>query len=175
MAKLVAKLDNRSTELIKRKIKALRAPLTRPVATKLGLQIIRQMKSSISKGKSTIKGRGAFPPYRGSYRKNIQKRGFISVNRKKVTKKLSPVNLKLTGDFLKALKFKIVTARIGSGITIGFFKPEEILKEEGHRKQKNKQAKRPVIPNQREQFSTTIQRIYLKVLNRQIRKIAKRE
>lgn len=76
---------------------------------------------------------------------------------KRGTKRPRPVNLLLTGSFLKALEYKLTGTAGKYGLEIGFFDAKEALKEEGHREGANGQPKRPIIPVLREEFAQTIQ------------------
>jgi hypothetical protein len=70
-------------------------------------------------------------------------------------KRRRPVNLYLSGKFLKSLKFKIKQGK-KPRITIGFFNKKSKLKEKGHRDQTGGQMKRPIIPEREESFTRPI-------------------
>ena len=105
----------------------------------LGNSIIALMLASIKKGISPITGRR----FRG-YKNPDRYPGRL--------KRPRPVNLKLTGKFLKSL-----SARVSRDEIILFFRGRKSnLIEEGHRKGANSQRKRPILPQGEETFSRSI-------------------
>lgn len=152
-------------KIVRQEIRKVTLRATRTDLSSMGRLVVREMKSMISKGQSPISGDGRFLAYKPSYKKAI-KRGKGPFK----TKRPSPVNLKLTGAFLKALTFKLRRGARFPTLRIGFFKKSEILKELGHRKGTNKQHKRPVVPNKKEKFARPIQ----KIINAGLDKIAKK-
>ena len=114
----------------------------------MGRLLVTQMKETIAGGVSPITGQ-RFPKY-----KNPRK---YPGNRKPK----SPVNLKLSGEFLKNLLFR---SRKGSNpsVTVYIRGRENQKKEEGHRDGANGQPKRPIIPEGREDFSRKISIAFLK-------------
>lgn len=162
-------------------LRSLRRLFERPVsvtlAKRLGNEIVKLMRGSALIGKSPIAGKGSFPAYRGQYRKQIRA-GKIR------GKGLRPINLKASGDFLVALTFKIKSqfnrrgTKRGASLRVGFFDSESILKEAGHRKGTNKQAKRPMIPKSNENFSRVINKrmkiVFVKDLKKALKRGARR-
>ena len=168
-----AKIDNAAMKKVLNKIEELSSPIDQTTAKKLGDRIVSMMKDVVSVGSSPILGRGKFEAYRGEYRRRIQKYGYIHTDEGKVSKRLRPVNLKLTGKFLEALKYTVKKTTNGYATTIGFFESKNQKKEEGHRKGANGQAERPIIPQGGEKFSTVIQNEYLDIINEKIARITK--
>lgn len=139
----------------------------------IGESAIAEMKTLVSQGISPIKGYGRFPGYKWvsaanalvkskkatrKQARNLTKNKYpYSVMRKFPNKQVRPVNLKLSGDFLSALK-----ARPQSGakktVKIGIFDESQAVKEQGHREGANGQPKRPIIPIGNEEFSPSIYR-----------------
>lgn len=101
------------------------------------------------------------------------KRGYpYSVQHEFPGKRPRPVNLFLSGDFLAALEY-VVTGKAGEfGIELGFFDEDQAIKEQGHREQANGQGFRPIIPIGREDFSVTIQRAIIKIVEEEIDRAA---
>ena len=167
-AKFTAKIDEKSIKAIQRKLKDLQSPITQKDAKKMGTAVIREMKRLISRGVSPIRGKGKFPPYKKPERYPGKR------------KSKTPVNLKLSGKFLKDLKAKPKPQKKSRGYTaeIGYRDPDQQIKEEGHRKGGSpgkRQPKRPTIPTQSgEQFAQRIQDVYLRFILKLQRKIAKR-
>lgn len=152
------KINDKELKLLQKDLqKAVKVSVDRNTAKRAGRSVVRDMKSKIAKGNSPIKGTSPFPAYRGSYRKRI-KLGLIK------NKKLRPVNLKLSGKFLRSLIANTIKIAGSWFPVIEFNDSESDKKEEGHRKGANKQAKRPIIPKGRESFKTDIirrvERIY---------------
>lgn len=145
---------------------------------KIGDAAIDEMKNLISKGISPIAGEGRFDAYkwvgkanaankiarslskdrRKSARqiaKEVKKKGYpYSVRKDFPDKRERPVNLYLSGDFLKNLK----ATPLLSGVKIGFSDSLSSKKEQGHREGVNGQPQRPIIPNRDEEFNPSIYR-----------------
>ena len=82
---------------------------------------------------------------------------FSTEEYQKGSKKLRPVNLFLTGKFLRALEYRLNGVAGRYNLEIGFFDSKEAVKEEGHREGANGQPERPIIPINREDFAQVIQ------------------
>ncbi len=111
----------------------------------VGKAIIKSMKQLIAKGISPIKGKKRFKGY-----KNPDSGYPSTVKRKHPSKKKRPVNLKLSGAFLKSLLVK----NKAKGLLIGFFSSLSKKKEKGHRQRAGGQPSRPIIPSSSEDFSS---------------------
>lgn len=114
--------------------------------------------SLVAKGISPIEGNGRFPAYKGQSEKKRSKYPY-SVKDKFPNKRARPVNLFLSGKFLKALKAFPKSINI---ISIGFFSSYGKKLERGHREGANGQAKRPIIPQEGERFAKSINLLILK-------------
>lgn len=109
------------------------------------------------------------------------KRGYpYSVQGQFPNKKPRPVNLFLSGDFLKSLKHYVSGGGKSRNILEIGFKDEDsvgevsaVVKEDGHRTGANKQAKRPIIPQGNERFAQRIERTIQKILNQSLEKYLK--
>lgn len=66
-------------------------------------------------------------------------------------KAASPVNLRLSGNFMRSLRFERLQGRT-IGVRIFFATRLSELKEQGHRVGVHRQPKRPIIPLRRETF-----------------------
>lgn len=157
---LVAKIDAKTLENIAKKCEALKKPITKSDADAVGEGVVDEMKNLISKGVSPIEGVGRFPAYKDA-KKYPGKR-----------KPKTPVNLKLSGDFLDALDYQTVQARAGYGTKI-FYKGKEDIKEQGHRDGANGQRVRPTIPIKGETFAQRVQRVFAEIYNKRIESILK--
>ena len=154
--------------IIKQELRSVKLKAKRTDLTPMGKSIISEMKNLISKGVSPILGRGRFAGYKKSYKKAISRgRGDFR------SKRPRPVNLKLSGKFLKALKFQLRKGAKFPSLRIGFFKKTELQKERGHRAGQNKQRKRPVVPQGKEQFAARIQRIIKVELDKIAKKLSR--
>lgn len=167
MAKFTAKIDEKSIAAIQRKLQDLANPIGQRDAKAIGLSVVSQMKSLISKGISPMKGSGfraKFPAYKNPDRYPGRR------------KSKTPVNLKLSGKFLANLKARAVKVRKGFGVSIGYRAGKQQKKEKEHREGFKGQPKRPTIPSQSgETFAIKVQQVYLKHILRIQRKIAKRK
>lgn len=130
--------------------------------TGLGKTIIKEMRSNIAKGISPIRGQRRFPAYKNPKKYPGKK------------KPRRPVNLMLTGKFLKQLTYRTKT---GSKpfVRIGFFKSYGKTLEKGHREGANTQPKRPIIPiDEKEEFTSRIILAGRRVLIKSMEQIIKR-
>lgn len=168
-------------KLLKRAIKKMDR-LTPPVDLTWGeataKAIITLMKDMIGKGISPIEGKGKFPAYKVFQKKGRRSRDRYpySVMGEYPNKKISPVNLKLSGHMLYNLTYRIITKGKSLLIEIGYLDDEEAQKKEmGHRLGVNKQPKRPTIPLKRkgENFAAKIQVYILREFRTRIRNTLK--
>lgn len=173
--KLKTKIDDAAFKSVLNKIKDIQDPISSSVAKSIAASVVSEMKRLIATGKSTIAGRGNFGAYRGEYRRRIQKYGYVYSEGDKYSKQLKPVNLKVSGKFLDSLRSLSQKTKSGYAAVIGFTTKRSNLLETGHRDGANGQAERPIIPQEGERFVTTIQQLYLSIINEAISKIAKRK
>lgn len=173
--KLKAKFDNAAFKSILDKIKDIQEPVDSRIAKNVANSVVEEMKKEISVGKSTIAGRGKFEAYRGEYKKRIQRYGAVSSGGAKYSKKLKPVNLKVSGNFLESLKGSTEKSKNGYAAVISINGVKNIKIEQGHRDGANGQAERPIIPINKERFVTSIQKVYLRLINEAIARISKRK
>ncbi len=123
----------------------------------------------VSKGISPIEGEGRFAAYKP---KEKNKRYPETVKRSYPAKRRRPVNLELSGKFLRALKSFPKTVNI---IAIGFFSGYGETLEQGHREGANGQAVRPIIPSEPgESFTKAIRAAILKEYREAILRYLKR-
>jgi len=171
--KFKAEVDTKALESIKKKTKQLKKPVTRDFARQIGRVIVKEMKRIIKRGVNPIKGWGKFPAYRGKYRKQIQKKGYVNVDGERVSKKLRPVNLKLTGKFLSTLTSKAEPDKTGFSAVVRYKTDLSEKKEDGHRTGHNEQAERPTIPQKklREDFQKSISDKYIRLFNKAIKRV----
>lgn len=146
----------------------------------IGNATVEKMKGLIAAGISPIEGRGRFPEYKAVKERRKSKtssRGKKSKGTGAPTgypytadpffnKKVRPVNLFLSGEFLDDLKARIR----GGQIIIGFAKKKSQLKELGHREGAGGQPKRPVIPTATEKFNASVYRTLLDSLDKVLRR-----
>mgnify|MGYP000355428565 FL=1 len=149
--------------------------ITKAEKLDIGEAVIDEMQVVIAKGISPIKENGRFPAYKWADKKQLARKSGskkkeadrffknkypYSAQAKFPGKKERPVNLKLSGDFLKNLKAKV----LNTTLWIGFFEEPWTLYEQGHREGVGGQPKRPIIPNGDEELSQTIYRRLVKSL-----------
>jgi len=140
-------------------------------------QIINE---SILKGKSPVLGEGRYAKYSTSYRNQIKgKVTFRNINGVNVPiksgnilkkdkskfrqKKVTPVNLKLSGKLLKSFKVK----RIVNGFNILFSDAIALFHQDGT----NKMPKRKMLPQEGESFNRRITRAINTDLARALKKV----
>jgi len=139
-------INKKATARLLKKLELLKNPTRKSDAQALGNLIVREMKKDIANLKSPIRGRGAFPALKDSYKKVKQRAG-----------KGGKPDLKFTGKFLKSLRATVnKLKRGGYSATIGFSSAFSKTKELGHREGANGQKERPIIPNSKEGFNNHI-------------------
>jgi hypothetical protein len=132
---------------------------------KAGNDAIKEIKELVAKGNSPIKGEGRFPAYKNP------KTGYpATVRNKYPSKKSRPVNLYLSGKFLKQLKVKVNVERKPK-IQIGFFDQYGKTLEQGHREGANGQPSRPIIPAGNETFKPQVISTIKKLIAAAIKKM----
>ena len=171
---------------------------------KVGKEVVKMMKSDISKGKSPVRGIGRFPGYiaqrdpaaaRGKQARKVakgltgaQKQRARAISRetsqqlatkypnsvrdKFPDKKLRPINLKLSGVFLKHLNFRV---RTGKFVWIGMQRPTEKIKKmfATHNDGTHKHVpRRQFLPNGKDdQFTPRIMRTVKDIYKRRIERL----
>lgn len=201
MASFKIKFDKPRFEKLVNKLNSLtRDFIDQKTGDQIGFVAVKEMKALIAKGITPIRGgpvTGKFPPYkahkaasgaskiarsltgaRKNKAKNIAKdakRGYpYNVQDKFPDKKVTPVNLKLSGDFLDSLTYewKRLTNKIGR--TLIFFNDSyQEDKEYGHRYGANGQPKRPIMPfqNAGEKLAATIDAKIAKILRARLKEL----
>lgn len=162
------RIDLRAADFIVDKLDELMKPTTQADAKEIGDACLKEMKSLISKGISPIKGTGIpsrFPSYKNPDRYPGKR------------KSKSPVNLKLSGDMMNDLDYDVVKSASGYSAQLGYSSSKEQVKELGHREGANGQPIRPTVPqgNLGETFASSIQNVYLSLLNAVIDRVARRK
>lgn len=119
---------------------------------RIGDDFVEIMKTDIADGISPIQKAGRFPRYKDpeKYPKPLKN--------KFPNKRQRPVNLYLSGDFMRNLKAWLKSSVSSKtpfkySLFVGFLDKKSILKEQGHREGVNGQPKRPVIPEGDENFN----------------------
>jgi hypothetical protein len=148
-AKLKLAVENKG-DLRKLKSKSLNA---------IADSLIKEIKDRIAAGISPITGK-RFQSY-----KNPKK----YPGNKKPSR---PVNLYLSGDFLRSLRTRFRSGK-NPIITVYFTKALSELKEQGHREGANGQRKRPIIPQGKEGFTdgilTAVRKVFRMVLDKDLK------
>lgn len=154
-------IDLEISPQLQKALKDASKPIDQATAKRVGIDVVKAMKAQILNGNSPIEGDGKFPAYK---------------NPKKYPGKLksrSPVNLKLSGKFLNALKADVENGTYGQSTTI-YYSGKEQVKEQGHREEANRQPYRPTIPSEKnETFIKVIREIYLKLYQDRILDVLK--
>lgn len=194
MAKIKATLN---TEQLRKLLKEFPEALTKTFAESMGKEIADEMRSMISKGISPIEGRGRFPEYKAvaaakalkktaakgklgkqtrTQAKQLEKQGYPrTVQKQFPDKKLRPVNLKLSGEFLSNLKSKTINIREKFQVNVGFFSSKWVKYETGHREGVNGQPSRPIIPQNDEKLAKRIQLKIREMFKNQLNRHFKRK
>lgn len=157
-------IDIKKLQALQKRLQEINGAIDSKTAKKLGNNVVKEMKSLISKGISPVKSsrfKARFPGYKNPRRYPGDR------------KQKRPVNLRLTGQMLKALDSKVKKDGRNYTSVIGYFDDEAAQKELGHRKGTNKQLKRPTIPlgSAQENWAARINKIILQTYNDAIKKI----
>lgn len=128
------------------------AKIDRSTAAKIGSEIVSQIKDFTASGVSPIRGKGKFPRYKDPA-KYPGKR-----------KPRTPVNLRLTGAFMKGLKHEVISDGKNGYAARVFYQAEQEKKEQGHRDGAKGQPKRPTIPRGNESFAEKIKAAYIRIV-----------
>jgi hypothetical protein len=137
---------------------------------KIAALVKEKILSLVAKGISPIEGNGRFPAYKPKNKKkptypDTVKNAFPSKRRR-------PVNLYLSGDFLKSLRSRGLNVNL---IVVDFADEYGDTLELGHRQGANGQAKRPILPTARgESFTKVIRAAILKEYREAILRYLKR-
>lgn len=147
---------------LKKKLRSLRKPIDSRTAKKVGKEVRDEIRAMTSKGQSTVREFGKrMPKYKNPDRYPGNQ------------KRKRPVNLRLTGRFMKALSFSVKSSRLGFETFIGY-RGGESKKEQGHRVGVGGQPKRPTIPKApKEQFAARIQRVIDKIYRKRLQFVIK--
>ncbi len=181
--------------------------ITRAFRRKLGARVLKEVKASIAVGKSPVRGQGRYEKYAvdrvsGQARKSaasakrlgaegvakserararrLQNRKSLypnSVQDKFPNKKKRPVNLELSGDMLKKLKWKPIKAGIKFGLISASKKLKKIFEahNEGTNTAKNV-PRRAIIPSGAgEKFTVSIHRRIRDLFLARIRQVIRRK
>lgn len=163
-----ARIDTKVLANVRQKLEQIKDPMRAKDAKALGAIVIAGMKDLISKGISPIAGMGRFPAYKNP------RMGYPSTVRKEYpSKRNTPVNLYLSGDFIAALNAQVQTIGSAARTIVGYFDSKEAKKEKGHREGANTQPKRPTIPSGSETFAQRIQVEILKFTRETLDRIIK--
>lgn len=133
MGDLKVKINSSQFKRFREKLEALSKPIDRATASRVGKEVVAEMRDMMSKGISTIEGEGRFPAYKNPKRYPGKQ------------KPKTPVSLKLTGAMQRGLKYTVSASAAGFATEI-YYSAEEAVKEQGHRDGANTQPKRPTIP-----------------------------
>lgn len=160
--KFSGRVDTKASSRVKKKLKDLGEGLSRSKAKELGEIVVSEMLTFIGAGRSPIAGKGKFPKYKNPKRYPGKR------------KPHSPVNLELTGQFLKSLDSRVIKSGKGYGVEVGYTNDLAADKERGHREGAKGQPKRPTIPKGKQKFARPIQSIISEIMLEHIEEIKKR-
>lgn len=167
---------------LRRKLVAKGSKFARREIAKISSQIRATKASSIATGRAVsnsaigrLRARKAHLKFLKSAAQKASQRGYpYDTKEYREGKKFPrPVNLFLTGEFLRSLTFTVKKVEKRAQITIGFFEAKQALKEKGHREGANGQARRPIIPRKSEGWAETIRLDIMKLLRDAITKAAR--
>lgn len=166
MASFKIKFDKPRFEKLVRKLESITKDfIDQKTGNQIGFVAVKEMKALIARGITPIRGgpvSGKFPAYKNK-KKYPGKR-----------KSATPVNLKLTGEFLDSLKYKWDRLTNKIGRTLIFFDDEDQeAKEYGHRYGAKGQPKRPIMPfqNAGEKLAATIDAKIAKILRARLKEL----
>lgn len=158
------RVDKTLIDALQKKLSDLPRAITKADASTIGSQILATMKSLISTGTSPIRGYGKFPAYKNPKSYPGKRKAH------------TPVNLKLSGDFLSNLTARVISSRFGYSMSIGYDGALSQQKEQGHRDGVNSQPSRPTIPqiDLGERFHAKIEEAFMKGVREAVTRVARR-
>lgn len=162
MPKFTFKVDASAIPKLRRELQRIsRTAIDRRTAAQVGTKTVVEMRRDIAKGISPVRGRRRFPAYKNPKKYPGKRKG------------ARPVNLKLTGQFLRALRSVVLSSRGPSGFvtSIGYRGRLAQVKEQGHREGANQQRKRPTIPQRGEELNVRINRELLKIYRKRLSRL----
>lgn len=156
----------------------LRGGLTNTkVKQDVGRTAERMAKEMIAKGTSPVRGEGRFKAYAAQRLNDRPKKSLYpnSVRKKFPDKKVRPVNLKLSGDYLSEFTYRLLR----KGVEIGFISPSNLTRKkfETHNLGKHKHVpQRKHLPDiqRNEQLAVSIMREIRSIVRRRISDIIKK-
>ncbi len=134
---------------------------TNSLKEEVGTAIVDEIKNFAAAGQSAVRGEGRFEQYSGQ---SDPKKYPNNVKGKYPGKKLRPVNLSLSGEYLKSLKAVVKNNSIGISITGA----KNLLKFQTHNEGTNPNVpERRILPSrQGESFAVSIERIYIDLMSK---------
>lgn len=166
MADFKITFDSKKLREIKLKFLLLQSPINQETARNLGKDVVDEIRDLTAKGISSVRGGVA----------NNRMPGYKNPERYPGKRKSPrPVNLRLTGEMMRALTYKIAQDIAGYKTTIYYKDDLSDKKESGHREGVNGQPKRPTLPitAKGEDFASRIMRIINNYYRARIREILK--
>jgi len=152
---------------LKKKLKELKQPIDSKTAKEIGKMLISEIRAMTEKGISPVRDGGVGGSARFTKYKNPKKYPGDK-------KRQRPVNLRLTGDMMKSLKYDIVQNPKTGNDTDIYYSGNNYLKERGHREGVHGQPKRVTIPKENEQFAVRILRQIKKIYGNRVKLLLKK-
>lgn len=175
MAKFNLKFDASDLNRLAKQIKRFpKGAIDNQTAKRVGREIVKQIKDFTRKGISPVRG-GGVRARMPAYKNPLQYPGR--------RKRRRPVNLRLSGDFMRSLTFTSVNSRTGKATRVFYRGQNNNKKEQGHAVGANRQPRRPTLPgavnrSARERFAPSIlqalNKIYLSRINRLVARLNRR-
>lgn len=179
-------VNPRDIARLRKKLKDLKKPADKKTAQKVASTIRKEMKAMIKVGLSPVKGKGRYKGYSSSYKDAIQGDVAFYTDKQKRLRKIPspsrqdpnlkkkqtrPVNLKLSGKMLRALKTKVNKLKDGWSSTVGIFS-NKMAERAGF----NEEMGRAIFPDTpREGFAQRIQLKINDIYLKRIRAITRRQ
>ena len=166
MAKSKVRLDFRG-------LQRMSMDLERRTLEEIGVEVVKEMKVFISQGISPVKSVKRFEAYAAQRFKGYDdqyKLYPVSVQKQYPSKAIRPVNLYLSGEFLKTLRHRVVNGKLDIGHLNPDAKTDALI--ETHNEGKHKHVpKRQYLPTGRgEQFIVTIERLIKNLIVKAIKR-----
>jgi len=155
MARAKVKLDLAGLELIK-------AQLRSKVLDEIGLEVVKEMKVFISQGISPVKSVSRFEGYAAQRLKGSKPDSQLyprSVQKKFPSKAIRPVNLSLSGDFLKTLQHRVANNKLEIGHINAGGKTGKLIETHNEGKHPDVPRRQYLPTGKGENFVVSIQRL----------------
>lgn len=166
MAKSKVRLDFRG-------LQRMSMDLERRTLEEIGVEVVKEVKVFISQGISPVKSVKRFEGYAAQRLKGSKPDSQLyprSVQKKFPSKAVRPVNLYLSGEFLKTLEHRVVNGKLDIGHLNPDAKTDALIETHNEGKHKHVPRRQYLPTGQGEKFVVTIERLLKNLIVKAIKR-----